>query len=76
MFYLFRLKMESDVESPPEVKTISIPLTALNYVSFGILFVMIILGAIYCWTLCTRRRCLCRLCRGDYIVIDNLTSGG
>ena len=53
--------MESDIVDPGDVKTISIPLTASNYISFGILFVMIILGAIYCWTLFTRRRCLCRL---------------
>jgi hypothetical protein len=55
---------------------ILIPLNVLNITSLGILFVLILFGSYYVWIICTRKRCSCKVCKGEYRIIEKLGEGG
>merc|ERR550532_666395 len=47
-----------------------------NIAALAIIASLSILGAIYLWKICTRRRCSCRICRNQYRTLHLLGSGG
>lgn len=55
---------------------ILIPLNILNIASLGILFVLILFGSYYIWMICTRKKCSCKVCKGEYRLIEKLGEGG
>eukprot|EP00743_Colponemidia_sp_Colp-15_P004666 GILK01005027.1.p1 GENE.GILK01005027.1~~GILK01005027.1.p1 ORF type:complete len:512 (-),score=56.89 GILK01005027.1:49-1584(-) len=62
--------------STDKATVVSLPLTTDNIAALSILLVLSILGSVYLWKLCTRKRCQCRLCRGEYLLQKSLGSGG
>jgi len=56
--------------------TIIIPLNVLNVASLVILFVLILFGSYYIWTIFTRKKCSCKICKNEYILLDRLGEGG
>jgi len=59
-----------------DVKTFTLVMSNDNVAAIGLMCSLSILGAIYLWTLCTRKRCVCRLCRGIYRDLGLIGSGG
>lgn len=55
---------------------IVIPLNTLNITSLSILFVLILFGSYYIWKVLTREKCHCKICKGEYKVMDKLSEGG
>eukprot|EP01066_Platyproteum_vivax_P015211 Platyproteum_vivax@DN6745_c0_g1_i1.p1 len=55
---------------------ISLPLTKINVVALCLLGCLCLLGTFYLWKICVKRKCKCRLCRGLYLVEEELGSGG
>jgi hypothetical protein len=55
---------------------IVIPLNLLNVTSLIILFVLILFGSYYVWKILTRKKCLCKVCRGNYKMVEKLSEGG
>ncbi len=55
---------------------IVIPLNVLNVTSLGILFILILFGSYYVWIIGTRKSCSCKVCKGEYKIIEKLGEGG
>ena len=55
---------------------IIIPLNVLNVTSLSILLVLIIFGSYYVWKIFTKRKCLCKICKNEYIIEEKLGEGG
>uniref|UniRef100_A0A7S2JXS4 non-specific serine/threonine protein kinase n=1 Tax=Zooxanthella nutricula TaxID=1333877 RepID=A0A7S2JXS4_9DINO len=47
-----------------------------NIAALSVILSLSILGAIYLWKICTRRRCLCRVCQNQYRQMRLIGSGG
>jgi NIMA (never in mitosis gene a)-related kinase len=59
-----------------EYFTIVIPLNYLNIVSLTVLFILILFGSYYLWSIGTRKKCLCKVCKGEYTILEKLSIGG
>jgi predicted PurR-regulated permease PerM len=56
--------------------TIVIPLNYPNIASFGVLFVLILFGTFYLLKIITRKKCLCKVCKSEYKIVEHLGEGG
>lgn len=61
---------------PNDPRTFTLILSMDNIAALSVMASLSLLGAIYLWKLCTRRRCVCRLCRNHYRTHHLLGSGG
>jgi len=59
-----------------EAKTFTLVLSHDNIAALLVISSLSVLGAIYLWKICTRRRCSCRLCKNQYRTLHLLGSGG
>ena len=59
-----------------KTKTLIIPLNIKNIVSLSVLFFLTLLGSYYIWYIFTRKKCLCKMCKGEYLILEKLSSGG
>jgi uncharacterized membrane protein len=53
-----------------------IPINMINLASLSILFVLILFGSYYVWKIFTRKKCMCKVCKNEYEVINKLGEGG
>lgn len=56
--------------------TIVIPLNYANIASLGILFVLILFGTFYLLKIITRKKCLCKICKSEYKIVEHMGEGG
>ena len=59
-----------------QTKTLVIPLNIKNILSLFILLILTVLGSYYIWSMLTRKKCLCKICRNEYTLVEKLSSGG
>ncbi len=59
-----------------QTKTLVIPLNLRNILSLLILLILTVLGSYYIWFMLTRKKCVCTICRNEYMLIEKLSSGG
>ena len=59
-----------------QTKTLVIPLNLKNILSLIILLFLTVLGSYYIWFMLTRKKCLCKICKNDYTLIEKLSAGG
>lgn len=62
--------------STSEAASLTLVMSYDNIAALVIISSLSVLGAIYLFKICTRRRCSCRICRNQYRVLDLLGSGG
>ena len=59
-----------------KTKTLIIPLNIKNIFSLLILLMLTVLGSYYIWFMITRKKCLCKICKNEYKILEKLSSGG
>mmetsp|Transcript_109958 Transcript_109958/g.206091 ORF Transcript_109958/g.206091 Transcript_109958/m.206091 type:complete len:661 (+) Transcript_109958:113-2095(+) len=59
-----------------EERSIRLVMSYDNIAALMVISALTVLGAIYLWKICTRRRCTCRMCQNQYRTLHLLGSGG
>lgn len=68
------MDFELDTKQDPKI-VISIEISFLSFCSASILVVMIFLGGFHVRRILTAPECQCKICKGDYTVLEHLNSG-
>lgn len=55
---------------------VTIPLNTLNITSLIVLLIFICFGSIYVWKIITKKKCLCKMCKNEYLITEKLSEGG
>lgn len=66
----------TNLSSKSTQRRVTLVMSGDNVVALSVIFVLSLLGAIYLWKICTRKSCVCRLCRNHYRTLNLLGSGG
>ena len=63
-------------EQPNAIVVLQIPLTVENMLGLTLVGFLAMIGITYVWVLYSRKKCRCRLCRGDLVLGECIGRGG